>query len=204
MVFSEFGPPPAVSLNTKQHHEEMYHNTPETQTEESYIHPEDIAHFEHHEDIERHEEDLARKAQGLPPTDPNRPLDEQTEQPDHDEKEAALFEKQRNAALAQNGMEQQVFAAQVQAGAEAAAAGGPSSSNSDDSDMSEEERARRQRARQVQEQSRKLKEQSKKAQERGAWGDKGEGFKKPKDKIDRLREKIPYKYRVRSSFFGEF
>lgn len=28
------------------HHEELYHNTPETQTDESYTHPEDIAHFQ--------------------------------------------------------------------------------------------------------------------------------------------------------------
>lgn len=27
------------------HHEELYHNTPETQTDESYTHPEDIEHF---------------------------------------------------------------------------------------------------------------------------------------------------------------
>lgn len=169
----------------------MYHNTPETQTEEAYTHPEDIAHFERHEEIERAEEDKVRKAQGLPPTDPNRPLDEQTEQPDHDEKEAALFERERARALAGNGLEQQVFQAS-------------SSDGSDSSKLSDEEKARIERSREANEQSRKLKEQSKKAAERGAWGEKGEGFRKPKDKIDRLREKIPYKYRVRSSFFGEF
>lgn len=179
------------SILVKQHHEEMYHNTPETQTEEAYTHPEDIAHFERHEDIERAEEDRLRKAQGLPPTDPNIPLDEQTEQPDHDEKEAALFEKQRAQALAQNGLEQQVFAQQQ-------------NQQGGDNSLSEEEKARLERNKQSNEQSRKLKEISQKAAERGAWGDKGEGFRKPKDKIDRLREKIPYKYRVRSSFFGEF
>lgn len=177
----------------------MYHSTPETQTEESYTHPEDIAHFEHHEDIEREEEDKVRKAQGLPPTDPNKSLDEQTEQPDHDEKEAMLFEKQRSANLANNGMEQQIF--------DAAASSGQQRNidkDQEEAGLSEEEKARKKRSRESQEQSRKLKEQSKKAAERGAWGDKGEGFKKPKDKIDRLRDKIPYKYRVRSSFFGEF
>jgi hypothetical protein len=181
-----------------QHHEEMYHSTPETQTEESYTHPEDIAHFEHHEDIERAEEDRARKAQGLPPTDPNRPLDEQTEQPDHDEKEAALFEKERAQALAANGMEQQVFAAA------AGKAASDLNNDDDDSNVSPEEKARMARSRAAKEQARKLNDQSRQAAERGAWGEKGEGFKKPKDNVDRLREKIPYKYRVRSSFFGEF
>lgn len=177
----------------------MYHNTPETQTEESYNHPEDIAHFQQHEDIEREEEDKSRKAQGLPPTDPNKPLDEQTEQPDHDEKEALLFERQRAAALANNGMEQQ----QIFDTADSAAVIAQRNEDNE-KDLSEEEKLRRRRSREAQEQSRKLKEQSKQAAERGAWGDKGEGFKKPKDKVDRLREKIPYKYRVRSSFFGEF
>ena len=60
------------------HHEEMYHNTPETQTDESYNHPEDIEHFAHHEEIERVEEERERKYEGLAedgvhkaPADPN-------------------------------------------------------------------------------------------------------------------------------------
>ncbi|CAE6428497.1 unnamed protein product [Rhizoctonia solani] len=47
------------------HHEEMYHNTPETQTDESYNHPEDIEHFAHHEEIERVEEEREHKYEGL-------------------------------------------------------------------------------------------------------------------------------------------
>lgn len=163
-----------------QHHEELYHNTPETQTEESYIHPEDIAHFEAHEDIERKEEDLARKAQGLPPTNPNQPLDDQTAQPHHDELEAA------RAA----GQQQRVFVA----------GGAGSGSNNVDA----EEQARRARAQAAKDQSKRLQDAKREAQSRGAWGDNGEGFKKPKDKVDRLRDRIPYKYRVRGSFFGDF
>ncbi|THH03834.1 hypothetical protein EW145_g5967 [Phellinidium pouzarii] len=37
------------------HHEEEFHSTPETQTDESYNHPEDLEHFAAHEDIERQE-----------------------------------------------------------------------------------------------------------------------------------------------------
>ncbi|KAI5120783.1 hypothetical protein M0805_002410 [Coniferiporia weirii] len=37
------------------HHEEQFHSTPETQTDEAYNHPEDIEHFAAHGDIERQE-----------------------------------------------------------------------------------------------------------------------------------------------------
>ncbi|KAG8739886.1 hypothetical protein FRC10_005020 [Ceratobasidium sp. 414] len=67
------------------HHEELYHNTPETQTDESYNHPEDMwvqalitkeqathsyiflpsEHFAHHEEIERLETERERKYEGL-------------------------------------------------------------------------------------------------------------------------------------------
>ncbi|KAB5594500.1 Calcium-binding protein [Ceratobasidium theobromae] len=47
------------------HHEEIYHNTPETQTDASYNHPEDLEHFAHHEEIERVEAERERKFQGL-------------------------------------------------------------------------------------------------------------------------------------------
>nr|XP_018264522.1 uncharacterized protein I303_02692 [Kwoniella dejecticola CBS 10117]OBR86680.1 hypothetical protein I303_02692 [Kwoniella dejecticola CBS 10117] len=47
------------------HHEELYHSTPETQTDESYTHPEDIAHFRHHAEIEDEEDARERKFEGL-------------------------------------------------------------------------------------------------------------------------------------------
>ncbi|WRT65518.1 uncharacterized protein IL334_002463 [Kwoniella shivajii] len=47
------------------HHEELYHSTPDTQTDESYTHPEDIAHFRHHADIEDEEDSRERKFEGL-------------------------------------------------------------------------------------------------------------------------------------------
>ncbi|WWC87690.1 uncharacterized protein L201_002582 [Kwoniella dendrophila CBS 6074] len=47
------------------HHEELYHSTPETQTDEAYNHPEDIAHFRHHGEIEDEEDARERKFEGL-------------------------------------------------------------------------------------------------------------------------------------------
>ncbi|KAF9011152.1 hypothetical protein BDQ17DRAFT_1397080 [Cyathus striatus] len=46
------------------HHEEQFHSTPETQTDESYIHPEDLEHFAMHEEIELKEAEKEAKFQG--------------------------------------------------------------------------------------------------------------------------------------------
>ncbi|CEH17991.1 precursor to secretory protein ssp120 [Ceraceosorus bombacis] len=48
------------------HHEEIYHNTPETQDDSAYTHKEDLEHFAHHQRIEDEEERRERKAEGLP------------------------------------------------------------------------------------------------------------------------------------------
>jgi len=47
------------------HHEEQLHSTPETQTDESYNHPEDLEHFAQHEAIERKEAEREAKFQGV-------------------------------------------------------------------------------------------------------------------------------------------
>ncbi|KAF7303088.1 Precursor to secretory protein [Mycena kentingensis (nom. inval.)] len=47
------------------HHEEEFHSTPETQTDESYNHPEDLEHFAQHEAIERNEAEKEAKFQGI-------------------------------------------------------------------------------------------------------------------------------------------
>lgn len=44
---------------------EQYHSTPETQTDESYTHPEDLEHFAAHEAIERKEVEREAAFQGL-------------------------------------------------------------------------------------------------------------------------------------------
>ncbi|KAF5352578.1 hypothetical protein D9756_006115 [Leucocoprinus leucothites] len=47
------------------HHEEQFHSTPETQTDEAYTHPEDIEHFSHHERIELEEAERESKFTGV-------------------------------------------------------------------------------------------------------------------------------------------
>jgi len=44
---------------------EQFHSTPETQTEESYTHPEDLEHFAQHESIERKEAEREAVFQGV-------------------------------------------------------------------------------------------------------------------------------------------
>lgn len=44
---------------------EQFHSTPETQTDESYNHPEDLEHFAHHENIEHKEAEKEAEFQGL-------------------------------------------------------------------------------------------------------------------------------------------
>lgn len=48
------------------HHEQEHHNSPDTQTDKAYTHPEDEEHFRNHQKIEQEEEDRDRKAQGMP------------------------------------------------------------------------------------------------------------------------------------------
>lgn len=47
------------------HHEEQFHSTPETQTDESYTHPEDAEHFAAHAKIEQREAEREAKFIGI-------------------------------------------------------------------------------------------------------------------------------------------
>lgn len=133
------------------HHEELYHSTPETQTEEAYSHPEDVKHFAHHQAIEAQEEELARKAQGLP-------------------------------SLAEDPHANQQVLREA-ADAEAARAGRVAAARS---------------------QAAKYANVKEEADRRGEWGQDGKGFRRAKDSADRLRLNVPYKYKVKKSFWGEF
>lgn len=52
-------------MHTSDLHLEEFHSTPETQTDESYNHPEDLEHFAHHEAIEREEAEKEAEYQGI-------------------------------------------------------------------------------------------------------------------------------------------
>lgn len=83
----------------------MYHSTPETQTDESYTHAEDLEHFAQHEDIERKEAEKEAEYQGIsveealaahephdepaPPTPPGSPQNEEQGTPPPQEEQDA-------------------------------------------------------------------------------------------------------------------
>jgi hypothetical protein len=57
-----------LSLLRPEHYSstpEKYHSTPETQTDESYNHPEDLEHFAQHQVIEKLEAEREAKFQGI-------------------------------------------------------------------------------------------------------------------------------------------
>jgi hypothetical protein len=56
---------PLPSVSDRILFSEVYHNTPETQTDESYNHPEDLEHFAHHEAIERKEAEKEAVYEGI-------------------------------------------------------------------------------------------------------------------------------------------
>lgn len=53
------------SESPNQNFAEEFHSTPETQTDEAYVHPEDLEHFAHHEKIERVEAEKEALFQGV-------------------------------------------------------------------------------------------------------------------------------------------
>ncbi|MBW0524145.1 hypothetical protein O181_063860 [Austropuccinia psidii MF-1] len=128
------------------HHEELFHSTPESQQEDAYTHPEDIAHFAHHDEIEAKEDEMARLAQGLPP-------DANTQE----------YKRQRASHAA----------------------------------LDEERRLRLEAIRIRADKYSTIHDEAKR---RGNWA----GFKRPVDQADRLRRNVPYKYKIRKSFWGEF
>lgn len=171
------------------HHEEIYHNTPETQTDEAYNHPEDVEHFAHHEAIEREEEQRERHAEGMPTIEEDarraaeaKAKGEKYESP-YDAQMAAGVEKAAEEALKQTP-EQHVFKTPEgnhvvnEVGSDAAGNTPGSSAR-----VGESEDARRER----------LTRAKFEASKRPAYGEGGSGFARPKDDADRMRKGAPYK-----------
>ncbi|KDQ15545.1 hypothetical protein BOTBODRAFT_31440 [Botryobasidium botryosum FD-172 SS1] len=157
------------------HHEELYHSTPETQTDESYNHPEDIEHFAQHEAIEREEENKEREFQGLPPLSED---DESSAHHSHDEPESGSESNAEGApevtdtppAQAQAGARPQRFFGSMRA--------------------SEDPQTKYEGAKEE-------------ATTKPEWGQGNEGFQRPKTPAEKLRRNVPYKYKFRRSW-GDF
>ncbi|KAJ7610903.1 precursor to secretory protein Ssp120 [Roridomyces roridus] len=162
------------------HHEEEFHSTPETQTDESYNHPEDLEHFAHHEEIERKEAIKEAKYQGIsveealhahdPPSEQHAPApsegedlpqDEQGEVPD------PLVEP-------------------------------PSSPKPKVTRVTPPEK---------QAPNVKFKDAKSEGDSKGEWGTGNEGYKPPTRPGDKMRKNLPYKERMQYKFkrnWGDF
>ncbi|EJU02797.1 hypothetical protein DACRYDRAFT_21753, partial [Dacryopinax primogenitus] len=155
------------------HHEEIYHSTPETQTDESYNHLEDIEHFTNHEAIEIEEQNRERKFQGLPPLDAHgNPPPEELAQA-HTQAEADAAEP-----LAQPGEGQQVLQGLGE----------------------EAKKPRFDRGRKEEDVHDKFSGAADEASKKEQWGEGEEGFKRPRTPADKLRRNLPYKYKFRRSW----
>ncbi|KAF7337579.1 Precursor to secretory protein Ssp120 [Mycena sanguinolenta] len=166
------------------HHEEEFHSTPETQTDESYNHPEDLEHFAHHEEIERKEaikeaayagitveealaahEHAEAAAQGETPVEP--PVD------------AA----QHPAAVPHPHDEQIVVEPLVEPPAHVVPGSG-------------KPKVTRVPPPEKQDPSVKFNHAKSEAEKKGEWGSGSDGYKPPTRPGDKMRKNLPYKERM--------
>ncbi|KAJ3835793.1 precursor to secretory protein Ssp120 [Lentinula raphanica] len=174
------------------HHEEEFHSTPETQTDESYNHPEDIEHFAMHEAIERKEAEKEAAYQGIS-VEEAIAAHEQAEKL-YEEKMAAAKEEE----TIQQDQQQQPFGAynphadQVQPESPLVEAPNP--------------KVTRVTPPEKQDPAVKFRDAKAQAEAKGAWGDGSDGYLPPVDAGDKMRKNLPYKkmqYKFRRSW-GDF
>jgi len=159
------------------HHEEQFHSTPETQTDESYNHPEDIEHFAQHEAIERKEAEKEARFQGItieealkqheladgqttpPPPDKDPQFAQQPANPVPEEPSTPVSPPNPKVTRI-TPPEKQVPAV-------------------------------------------KFKEASKESATQAEWGSGDAGYKSPSSPSDKMRKNLPYKYKFRRNW-GDF
>ncbi|KAJ7070658.1 precursor to secretory protein Ssp120 [Mycena amicta] len=174
------------------HHEEEFHSTPETQTDESYNHPEDLEHFAHHESIERHEAEKEAQFQGISVEEALA-----SHEPPKDEPGAAEGERvatpddgvQHPAAVPHPHDEQIVPQPPV---VEPPADAEPGSGKPKLTRVTPPEK-----------QDPKERYRNAKAEAKADWGTGADGYKTPKNAGDKMRKNLPYKYKFRRNW-GDF
>ncbi|EIN14359.1 precursor to secretory protein Ssp120 [Punctularia strigosozonata HHB-11173 SS5] len=172
------------------HHEEIYHNTPETQTDESYTHPEDLEHFAHHEEIERKEAEKEAAYQGI-------------------SVEEAIAQHEEHEAPPPSQPDSQVpLADDVPAGNIAPA---PPHDDQQLSDQPLKEpplpKVTRVTPPEKMDPVERYREAKKASGEQEGWGQGNSGYKAPKTPTERMRKNLPYKERMQYKFkkqWGDF
>lgn len=161
---------------------EVHHNTPETQTDESYNHPEDIEHFAMHAAIEKEEEARERRFQGIPdePLNPSSPSSNEAQTPPADKPEAAP-----DVPIPPHPHDdQKAFGVSN--------AQGSDKSKIPQREVPPEKRPPEQRYGQAANEARTKEE----------WGQGPDGYKPPRTPADKMRKNLPYK--VSSFVVGYF
>jgi len=167
------------------HHEEKYHNTPETQTDESYNHPEDLEHFAHHEEIERKEAEKEAQYQGVT-------VEEVIKQHEHDGEPAPPPTQNDqqvplgNAAAPPDPLDPHPYGD--------AAAPPPAKPN-----VPKYVRPSGDQADPIT----KFRNAKKDSQAQGEWGQGDGGYKTPKTPAEKMRKNVPYKYKFKKNW-GDF
>lgn len=169
------------------HHEEQYHNTPETQTDEAYVHPEDFEHFEHHERIELEEENKERVYQGLDPLD--KLADDHDQQPAAGEEEKTPLEQAAEEEAIKKADPNHITPMDGQGHVVP------------DDDIPRNPKFVRQPK--PNPDTLDIIKAARDAGSKPAYGEGPEGYQRPKNKGDKMRRNLPYKYKFRRSW-GDF
>jgi hypothetical protein len=173
------------------HHEEEFHSTPETQTDESYTHPEDLEHFAHHEEIERKEAVKEAAYQGITV-----------------EEALAAHEHAEAAAQGETPVEPPVDAAQQPAAVphphdEQIVVEPLVEPSAHDTPGSGKPKVTRVPPPEKQDPSVKFNHAKSEAEKKGEWGSGSDGYKPPIRPGDKMRKNLPYKYKLRRNW-GDF
>jgi len=172
------------------HHEEMHHATPETQTDDSYNHPEDLEHFEKHEAIEAEENRRERAFTGLSEEDMEKMQKFVREQLAAIKEKSEPSESSTNNASAPNPLGEPAADAgnqQVLQGAMSAV----------------KPKFTREVPPEAMEPAEKYADALKDRENMPEWGKGKDGYKRPKTPADKMRRNLPYKYKFRRNW-GDF
>ncbi|KAG7099901.1 hypothetical protein E1B28_001701 [Marasmius oreades] len=163
------------------HHEEEFHSTPETQTDESYNHPEDIEHFAQHEAIERKEVEREARFQGITVEEA---LEQHQEHPNEPIQDASQSDKDQ--------IPEHPHAEQVEPDL------GPQEPST-----APNPRVTRVTPPEKQDPAVRFRNAKAEAESKGDWGAGDAGYQRPIKAEDKMRRNLPYKYKFRRSW-GDF
>jgi len=170
------------------HHEEVYHSTAETQTDEAYNHPEDLEHFAQHEAIEAEELRREQEYQGIPQDEPgSQPVgdvktsdvsNDTTDDGNPDLSDDKVASPPPQDIQDHPHDDQKVFTAA-------------------------KPKFTRVKPPEDKEPTQVYASAFKEGHDKAEWGQGEQGYKRPKTPADRLRKNLPYKYKFRKNW-GDF